>query len=95
MEVFGRGCGGARFPRAVTLTPCVQLCSKYPSSLTSKDADGKLVGNVGSVELLNSRVLSSQPFVSYDWSPDKEGLGVGACLDQTVRVFIVTKLHLY
>lgn len=68
---------------------------KYPSTLTSKDAEGKLTGNVGSVELLNSRVLSSQPFVSFDWSPDKEGLAVGSCLDQTVRVFIVTKLHLY
>jgi len=69
--------------------------SKYPSSLTSKDEEGKLIGNVGSVELLNSRVLSSQPFVSYDWSPDKEGLAVGSCLDQSLRVFIVTKLNLY
>lgn len=42
-----------------------------------------------------SQVLASQPIVSFDWSPDKEGLAVAACLDQTVRVFIVTKLHLY
>lgn len=41
------------------------------------------------------QVLASQPIVSFDWSPDKEGLAVAACLDQTVRVFIVTKLHLY
>lgn len=53
------------------------------------------MGVVGSVELLNSRVLSSQPVVSLDWSPDKEGLCVLSCLDQTLRVFIVTKLNKY
>jgi hypothetical protein len=36
-----------------------------------------------------------QPCVSYDWSMDKEGLAVLACLDQTLRVYITTKLHLY
>jgi hypothetical protein len=41
------------------------------------------------------RVLSSQPIVSLDWSPDKEGLCVLSCLDQTLRVFIVTKLNKY
>lgn len=67
----------------------------YPDKLVDKDAEGREVGNIGSVELLNARVLSTQPIVAFDWSPDKEGLSVAACLDQTVRVFITTKLHKY
>lgn len=57
-----------------------------------KDEDGHAKGVVGSVELLNARVLSSQPFVGFDWSPDKEGLACAVSLDQTARVYIVTKL---
>ena len=30
--------------------------------------------------------------VAFDWSVDKTGLAVSACLDQTLRVYIVTKL---
>lgn len=67
----------------------------YPDTLTDKDAEGREVGNIGSVELLNARVLASQPIVAFDWHPDKEGLAVAAALDQTVRVFIVTKLNKY
>ena len=52
-------------------------------------------GVMGRVELLNARIIGSQPVVAFDWSPDKEGLACMACLDQTVRVFIVTKLHKY
>ena len=48
-----------------------------------------------SQQLLNSRVISTQPIVSFDWSPDREGLGVCSCLDQSLRVFIVTKLNKY
>lgn len=54
--------------------------------------DNVAMGVAGSVELLNSRVISSQPIVSFDWSPDREGLCCLSCLDQTVRVYIVTKL---
>ena len=53
------------------------------------------VGMMGNVELLNSKVISSQPIVSMDWSPDKEGLAVLSCLDQTIRCYIVTKLNKY
>lgn len=67
----------------------------YPSQRTRKDAEGHLLGVPGTVELLNARVIGTQPIVSFDWSPDKEGLSVCACLDQTLRVFIVTKLHKY
>mmetsp|Transcript_120572 Transcript_120572/g.292639 ORF Transcript_120572/g.292639 Transcript_120572/m.292639 type:complete len:83 (+) Transcript_120572:1-249(+) len=65
----------------------------YPDTLTDKDAEGREVGNIGSVELLNARVLASQPIVAFDWHPDKEGLAVATALDQTVRIFIVTKLN--
>eukprot|EP00969_Alexandrium_andersonii_P340671 15057677-Alexandrium_andersonii.AAC.1 len=46
----------------------------YPRSRTKQHKDGHLVGQLGDVELLNSRVISTQPVVSFDWSPDKEGL---------------------
>jgi hypothetical protein len=39
----------------------------------------------GSVELLASRAVSSQPVASLDWSPDKEGLFCCAAFDQTLR----------
>jgi WD repeat-containing protein 92 len=68
---------------------------KYPDRRTVKDSEGRLKGVVGSVELLNARIVGTQPIVSFDWSPDKEGLSVCCCLDQTVRVMLVTKLHKY
>lgn len=67
----------------------------YPAKRVMKDAEGQLEGVVGTTELLNARIIGSQPIVSYDWSPDKEGLAVMACLDQSVRVQICTKLNRY
>ncbi|KAL0586654.1 hypothetical protein ABG067_003642 [Albugo candida] len=67
----------------------------YPSSRAIKDADGQLMGVCGSVQLLNARVISTQPIVSLDWSPDREGLCVLSSLDQTVRVYIVSKTQKY
>ncbi|CAN0538181.1 unnamed protein product, partial [Ectocarpus sp. 8 AP-2014] len=71
----------------------------YPSSRTKNDKASLRFGFGNPtwcffyhVELLNSRVISSQPIVSFDWSPDREGLCCLSCLDQTVRVYIVTKL---
>lgn len=52
-------------------------------------------GVIGTVELLNSKVISSQPIISMDWNMDKEGLCVLSCLDQTIRIYIVTKLNKY
>jgi hypothetical protein len=60
-----------------------------------KDADGKPRGVMGSVELLNARIVSSQPVVGFDWHADKEGLACAVSLDQAVRVLIVTKLEKY
>lgn len=65
----------------------------YPASRSRAHKDGAPCGNMGEVELLNSRVISTQPIVGFDWSPDREGLCCLAALDQTVRVFLVTKLH--
>ena len=67
---------------------------RYPQNRVGKHGrDGAPVGVAGSVELLNSRVISTQPIVSFDWSPDREGLCCMSSLDQTLRVFIVTKLE--
>lgn len=74
--------------------PCL-VCSHYPNNRVSSGKDNAPKGVPGSVELLNSRVISTQPIVSLDWSPDREGLCALTCLDQTLRVYIVTKLHKY
>ena len=68
---------------------------KYPPQRVLKDADGRDKGVPGTLELLNDRVLSTQPICSFDWHPEKQGLAVMACLDQTCKVAIVTKLNLY
>ncbi|KAL7536206.1 hypothetical protein ACHAWF_005411 [Thalassiosira exigua] len=66
---------------------------RYPTNRVGKHReDGTPIGVAGSVELLNSRVISTQPIVSFDWSPDREGLCCLSSLDQSLKVFIVTKL---
>mmetsp|Transcript_30634 Transcript_30634/g.65634 ORF Transcript_30634/g.65634 Transcript_30634/m.65634 type:complete len:432 (+) Transcript_30634:2216-3511(+) len=68
----------------------------YPKQRVGKHRhDGAPVGVAGTIELLNSRVISTQPIVSFDWSSDREGLCCMSSLDQTLRVFIVTKLEKY
>lgn len=65
----------------------------YPLNRVGKHSqDGLPIGVMGHVELLNSRVISPQPIISFDWSPDRAGLAVLGSLDQSVRVYIVTKL---
>lgn len=59
----------------------------------AQDHEGKWLGVAGSMELLASRNLSTQPVAGFDWSPDKEGLFVCAAFDQCVRVGLVTKLN--
>ena len=65
----------------------------YPDQRKVKDADGAELGVAGSMELLASRNLSTQPIACFDWSPDKEGLFVCGAFDQCVRVGVVTKLN--
>ena len=58
----------------------------YPTNRVGKhQEDGTPIGVAGSVELLNSRVISTQPITSFDWSPDREGLCCMSSLDQTMR----------
>jgi hypothetical protein len=65
----------------------------YPINRVGKQTeDGAPIGVMGSVELLNSRVISTQPIVSFDWSPDRAGLAILGSLDQSIRVYIVTKV---
>ena len=66
----------------------------YPKKRVGKHGqDGAPIGITGSVELLNSKVISTQPVTSFDWSPDRQGLCCLSSMDQTLRVFVVTKLE--
>lgn len=65
----------------------------YPDSRQVKDPEGVPMGVAGSMELLNSRNVSTQPISCFDWSPDKEGLAVCGAFDQMIRVLIVTKTN--
>lgn len=48
-------------------------CSSYPSSRVDKDSGGVKMGVVGTVNLIQNAVLSTQPVSSFDWHPDKVG----------------------
>ena len=66
----------------------------YPEKRSVRDAEDKFdQGVAGTLELLNTRVLSSQPISCWDWSPDKAGLACCGAFDQTIRVVICTKLR--
>lgn len=67
----------------------------YPDKRAEKDSECHMRGVMGRLELLNARIVSSQPIVGFDWHPDKEGLACAVSLDQQVRVLIVTKLEKY
>lgn len=59
------------------------------------DVDGIAYGVVGSVDLLQNSIISSQPVSSFDWCQDKAGLAVCTSFDQCLRVLVTTKLNLY
>ena len=67
--------------------------SNYPPKRVKEDGNGKDVGVIGNVELVQDVKLGGQPISAVDWSPDKQGLAVATGFDQTVRVIIVTKLN--
>ncbi|CAH1400146.1 unnamed protein product [Nezara viridula] len=67
----------------------------YPDKRWREDAEGKEVGVVGTLSLLQNVTLATQPISSFHWCPDKLGLAVATSFDQTHRVIIVTKLNLY
>lgn len=45
--------------------------SSYPDKRVKEDSDGKEMGVVGTVSLLQNITVASQPVSSMDWSPDK------------------------
>lgn len=65
----------------------------YPDQRRVKDPDNKPMGVAGTMELLATKNLSTQPICCFDWSPDKEGLCVMGSFDQAIRVAVVTKLN--
>jgi hypothetical protein len=67
----------------------------YPISRTIKDDNNLEKGVAGTVTLINSRNISTQPICGFDWCKEKTGLACMACLDQTCKVVVVTKLDLY
>lgn len=67
---------------------------EYGEKRVKSSGDGD-IGVPGNVTLLQNSVLSTQPISSFQWSPDKLGLGLCTAFDQTLRIVIVTKLNLY
>lgn len=67
----------------------------YPDQRKLEDAEGLWKGVPGQIELLNDKKTAQQPIVAFDFNKGKIGLAVQAALDQTVKVLIMTKLHLY
>ena len=66
---------------------------QYPDQRVVKDKDDKPMGVAGTMSMVNSRNVSTQPISSWDWSPDKEGLAVCGSFDQCIRVIICTRLN--
>lgn len=73
------------------LTPLSGRLRHTIRTLTAVAPNRRCPGVAGTMELLNSRNISTQPISCFDWSPDKEGLAVCGSFDQMVRVVIVTK----
>lgn len=67
----------------------------YPNSRSIVDDNGIKKGVCGTLSLLNTKDITTQPIVGFDWHPDKLGLATLVCLDQTVKVYLVTRLELY
>lgn len=68
---------------------------EYPAKRTKDLEDGGCMGVPGTLNMLHAVTMSGQPVHCLDWSSDKMGLGVCGSFDQTVRVFVTTKLNLY
>ncbi|CAH1957656.1 unnamed protein product [Acanthoscelides obtectus] len=67
----------------------------YPLKRVEKDSDGLSYGVAGEMNLIQNCTLTEQPITSFDWCVDKIGLAVCSSFDQSIRVLITTKLHLY
>lgn len=67
----------------------------YPNQRSVKDENGNEKGIIGSLTILNSREVCTQPIISLDWHPDKLGLAGMVALDQSIKIYLCTRLHLY
>lgn len=67
----------------------------YPNQRSVKDENDIEKGVIGSLDLLNSKEITTQPIVSLEWHPDKLGLAGLVALDQTVKLYLCTRLNLY
>lgn len=65
---------------------------EYPAQRKMKDEHQYEYGIAGTVNLLQTKNLSTQPICSLDWHPDKTGLACIGSFDQAVRVAVVSKL---
>jgi len=67
----------------------------YPNERVVKDDNGVDKGIIGNLEILNSKEITTQPIVSLDWHPDKLGLAGMAALDQSIKLYLFTRLNYY
>ena len=67
----------------------------YPTQRKIMDENNIPKGVIGSLTVLNTKEITTQPIVGFDWHPDKLGLATLVALDQTVKVYLVTRLNLY
>lgn len=67
----------------------------YPETRVLKDENGLEKGVIGSIDKLNSKEITTQPIVSFDWHPDKLGLAGMVALDQSVKLYLFTRLNNY
>merc|ERR1711939_388991 len=65
---------------------------EYPAQRKMKDEHQYEYGIPGTVNLLQTKNLSTQPICSLDWHPDKTGLACMGSFDQSVRVAVISKL---
>ncbi len=67
----------------------------YPEQRSIKDENNLEKGIIGSLDLLNSKEITTQPIISLDWHPDKLGLAGMVALDQSVKIYLCTRLNYY
>jgi WD40 repeat protein len=66
----------------------------YPANRRVEGEDGKQRGVAGTVQLINSAVISTQPINCFDWNRHMRGLCLTTSFDETARVCFVTNLNL-
>lgn len=76
----------------------VAHCPQFKDAFATTGASGNVaIWKKEPKSLKSTRIatlpVSSQPVSSFDWHPDKEGLGIMAVYDQTIRIVIVTNLR--